>query len=124
MLEHAGAVASVHRPLQCTMSVRFSDVRSGILPPLGCGGAGVLTTQMNSVLAGWADSRCLRTLAQVTVRSLSGRAVYRALLAPVMSLAARIIAEPLIPPPLPALGVRSGERDHPPAVLAADEVPT
>jgi hypothetical protein len=44
------------------------------------------------------------------------------LLASMVSLAASVVAEPFVPTPLPALGMRPGERDHSLAVLAADEV--
>jgi hypothetical protein len=84
----------------------------------------VLATQINSILAEWAVSRCLRTLAQVIVKSLSGRAVYRAPIAPVMRLAARIIAIFPISSALPASRVSVGKCNHSSAIVTARKSPT
>ena len=79
----------------------------------------VLATQMNSVLAEWAVSRCLRTLGQITVKSLAGRTILSLLLTPVLSLAAGVVAESLVAPALSCPRAGPGQRDQPTAMLAA-----
>src|SRR5215203_4971777 len=64
-------------------------------------------------------SRCLQALAQVTVKSLSGRSVLSPLLAPVMSLAASVVAEPLVSATFSAFRIRSGQGKYATAVLTA-----
>ena len=39
-----------------------------------------------------------------------------------MRLTTSVVAEPFVPTSLPALWMRSGERDHSPAVLAVEEI--
>ena len=82
----------------------------------------VLATQMNSVLARWAVSRCLRMLAQVTIKSLSGRTVLNPLLAPVMSLAASVVAEPSVVTALSCIRMRSTEGNRTVTELASPYV--
>ena len=81
----------------------------------------VLATQMNSVLAEWAVSRCLRTLGQITVESRSGRVVFSLLLTPVLSLAASVVAEPFIRSHLSVSSARSTQRHRQAAILTVRE---
>ena len=99
---------------QAAVVATFLHLAAAVLP--------VLATQMNSVLAEWAVSRCLRKLGQITVESRSGRVVLSLLLTPVLSLAARVVAELLVASELSAVWMGFSERDHLAAVFTTGDI--
>src|SRR5215207_10887100 len=101
------------------MSVWFSDGSYRSLPPLGCGRACHTDEQRPRRMG------CLSMFANVGVGNcqiLSGRAICRTLRAPVMGLAASVVAELPVATALSAVWARPGERKQPTAMLAASKL--